>query len=78
MNALISERKFPLVCPSEACAKEVIERDIGQILSMENLEKYQEFTFKNYLDMNSDTVSWCPTAGCKYVFFFSPEDPIQF
>lgn len=31
------------------------------------LEKFQNFTFNKYLDMHSDEISWCPTAGFKYI-----------
>lgn len=28
--------------------------------------------------MNGDTISWCPTANCQYMFFFDKDDGIQF
>jgi hypothetical protein len=33
-------------------------------------EKYLKFTFNKYVESNTGSVSWCPTAGCTAVFEF--------
>ena len=64
----ITERKFPIKCPEQNCKEEVLYQDLAEILSPEDLDKFNSYTFSNYVDANTDQLSWCPTADCKYVF----------
>jgi len=42
--------------------------DLEGLVSKDDLSKYREFSLKNYLDLHSEEVSWCPTADCPFVF----------
>ena len=64
----IKEKKFPIKCPSDDCQEEVCYQDLVEILDRDDLDKFISFTFNNYVDMNNDELSWCPTIDCKYVF----------
>jgi hypothetical protein len=46
----ISNKTFPLRCPSEDCQAEIRESDLRAILSRELMEKYQQHTLKAYAE----------------------------
>ena len=60
----ISTKTFPLRCPAEECAVELLPEEVSEFLSRELREKYDEFTFQNYVERNTADTSWCPTPGC--------------
>lgn len=64
----IHERRFPLKCPQNECKQDVVYADLQEILFDVDLEFYNKYTFSNYIDMNQDDVSWCPTANCEFAF----------
>lgn len=74
----ISTNAFPIRCPSDDCKREASEGDLRVILSREMFDKYQKHTLKAYADEHGDSISWCPTANCGYMFFFEKEDEERF
>lgn len=42
--------------------------DIKERLDEDYLEKFEEFTFNNYVQKNMKDMFCCPTANCQYVF----------
>jgi hypothetical protein len=77
-KAQIIDNNFPLQCPNEQCKKEVLEADIKSILPSDLFKKYQDHTLKAYADQHGDSVSWCPTADCGYMFFHEEGDEVRF
>lgn len=77
-KAEISENRFPLKCPNDKCGQEVKDSDIKQILAEGLYKKYEKHTLKHYADMHGDSISWCPTANCEYMFFFEKDDDVRF
>jgi len=76
----INSRKIPILCPVANCKKEIPTLVIEWSLKErpELLRKLEKFTFDNYMSMNSDQVSCCPTPGCEYLFFFEKKDGTHF
>lgn len=74
----IADNKFPLMCPNDKCGIDLNDADIKQILDSELYKKYQKHTLKYYADLNGDSISWCPTADCEYMFFFEKDDDTRF
>ena len=73
LESEISQKKFPIKCPMEYCKAEIQNEDLMENLEKEALEKYWEFTLKNYVELHGDELSWCPTADCNYAFIFDKE-----
>ena len=71
---MIDQRKFPLICPQFKCGKQVVIENISGIVNEQYMEKYYSFTLQNYINVNAETVSCCPTADCKYAFVYDDED----
>lgn len=76
----INSNKVPILCPVATCKKEIPMMVIDWSLKdkPELLTKLEKFTFNNYITMNSDKVSCCPTPGCEYLFFFEKKDGVHF
>lgn len=55
-----------------------MESDIKTILPEDAYKKYQDHTLKAYADLHGDSVSWCPTADCGYMFFYEKGDEPRF
>ncbi len=53
-------------------------RDLAQILSEEDLEKFYKFSFNDYVNKHNKEVACCPTADCKFHFFHLEEDDPHF
>lgn len=64
---------IPFICPDASCKQEISERNINELLSKKEKEKYEYMTLSKAADQNKDT-SWCPTAGCNNMFFFLEGD----
>ena len=45
MKGEIEQGKVPLKCPTEKCGKELFDSDLNQLLSVEEKDKYNQFTF---------------------------------
>ena len=69
----VDDSKFPIVCPEPKCKKTLSDIDIKDILDPKTYKKFNEFQYKNAVELQKD-VSWCPTPDCKFVFFFDEED----
>lgn len=69
----LNDGKLPFKCPIETCRCLVNPINVESILSFEDKKKYQERQLGKYVDQNED-VSWCPTPGCSYSFFFEKGD----
>ena len=52
----IMSNNFPLRCPNDGCIKEILERDVKEILPKVLFEKYQDHTLKSYAEMHGDSV----------------------
>lgn len=48
------------------------------ILQSKLYEKYEKHTLKAYAETHGDSISWCPTANCEYIFFFEKDDSLRF
>lgn len=64
----IESRSLPVTCPTYGCKAELMLPDLEEILDKKLLENYREYALKNYLDLHSEEVTWCPTADCPFVF----------
>ena len=71
-------KKFPIFCPNEECKKEIDERDLEDILSSALFSKYNKFRMESFIESKSDEFSCCPTADCKYIFFYDKADGTNF
>jgi len=49
---MIDDRKFPIKCPEETCKDEACFEDLSEMLDKDYLDKFNDYTFKNYVDMN--------------------------
>jgi hypothetical protein len=75
IKAAIDSRHIPIKCP-EQCGVCITQGDVYQIVQDEkSRDKYEEFELKNFAEMNSQDISWCPTADCK--FLFSKEEGVS-
>ena len=68
----IDERKFPIVCPSEDCKKELTKTDMKELIDKNYEDKFYEYSLKNYIETHQNDLSCCPTADCKYAFVKVP------
>ncbi|CAD8106469.1 unnamed protein product [Paramecium primaurelia] len=64
----IQQRSFPINCPILECKQSIVYTDLKDILDDQDIQKYQQFTFKYYVETHNDEYSWCPTPDCQYVF----------
>ncbi|KAL4439317.1 hypothetical protein ABPG74_016980 [Tetrahymena malaccensis] len=67
-NTQISEKKFPINCPSSTCNLPVQQYDLEEVLNVDEFQKYEQFCLQNYIDSNQDEMSWCLTPNCGYAF----------
>ncbi|KAL4439318.1 hypothetical protein ABPG74_016981 [Tetrahymena malaccensis] len=67
-NTQISEKKFPIKCPSSNCVIPIQQQDLQEVLSFSEFQKYEKFCLQNYIDSNQDEISWCPTPNCEFAF----------
>lgn len=63
-------KKVPLSCIS--CKTELQIPEIKICLTMRQYKQYEEMTFQNFMNVNSDEFNSCPTLGCSYLFEFDP------
>lgn len=69
----ISNKKFPIKCPMENCPKEILNEDLMENMEQTSIDKYLDFTLKNYVDIHAAEMSWCPTADCNFAFVYDNE-----
>ena len=74
----LQNKKFPIMCPNEECKQEIDEQDIEDFLSKDSLNKYKTFRLSSFIEANSDEYSCCPTADCKYIFFYEKDTDSNF
>ena len=55
------------------CKKTLSNRDIHDILDPNTNSKFNEFQYKNAVELQKD-VTWCPTPDCKFAFVFGEAD----
>ncbi|KAL4439319.1 hypothetical protein ABPG74_016982 [Tetrahymena malaccensis] len=70
-NTQISQKKFPINCPSTNCNLHVKQLDLKEVLSTNEFQKYETFCLQNYIDSNQDEISWCLTPNCEYAFILA-------
>jgi hypothetical protein len=75
-HSKIQERQFPLKCPAVRCGQDAQQVDIHEVLDTEDIRKYEDFYFKKFVEERSNEYSWCPTAGCEYVFIYDHHNPM--
>lgn len=73
LEAEIANKRFPIICPMENCKSEVANEDLMENIEKDQIDKYFEFTLKNYVEIHGDEMSWCPTADCNYAFIYDKE-----
>lgn len=73
LEAEISNKRFPIKCPMENCKAEVSNADLMENIEKDVIEKYLDFTLKNYVDIHGHDMSWCPTADCNYAFIYDED-----
>jgi len=69
----IDQRQYPINCPIPECSKEILMVDIAHRTSLEDRVKYDTYSLNRFVELNSDSMSCCPTPDCKYVFSFTKE-----
>jgi hypothetical protein len=69
LEAEIENSKCPILCPLPNCKIDFAPRDMNTVLSPENMEKYQKYSFLQAVGIQND-ISWCPTANCTYAFIY--------
>jgi hypothetical protein len=69
--------KCPAICPDDNCGIHLNDTDVKQLLSKEEVEKYQELVFKRTLETQPD-ISWCPTVNCDFAFIFQDDNGSDF
>jgi len=73
LEAEISNKRFPIKCPMDNCKSEIANEDLMENIEKDIIDKYFEFTLKNYVDIHGDEMSWCPTADCSYAFIYDKD-----
>jgi len=69
----VKERKFPVKCPDESCREEFSGADLKELLTEENVEKFYELAFEEFIKKNGKDMTYCPTPDCTYAFFLNPD-----
>ena len=76
LETQISQKKFPINCPMDNCKAEISNEDLMENIEKDTIEKYWDFTLKNYVDIHAEEMSWCPTADCSYAFVYDKETSV--
>ena len=64
----LSDGKFDLLCPDQACQKPVADFDLKQVMSdPSKVEKLQRQRFNHLVDSDA-SMFYCPTPDCQYVY----------
>jgi hypothetical protein len=66
----IENSKCPLICPLPECKIVTAPVDMHKILTEEEMEKYQKYSFQLAVGLQND-ISWCPSADCKNAFIYN-------
>ena len=64
----INSQAFPLICPNHQCKKQLSDKDIKEILSIDEYARYEKFQLKIVRD-KIPGMTECPNAHCDYMFF---------
>jgi hypothetical protein len=72
-NYEILSTQFPMSCPE--CKVEVPVMELQTRLNVEMMAKFEDFSFKFYVQRNMKDLSLCPTPDCRYVFIWESESP---
>ena len=73
VKSAVESNNLPIKCPN--CGTDIHPNFIEDSISNANpqlINKYDKFSWNNFLQKNRDEYSSCPTPGCEYMFFFEP------
>jgi hypothetical protein len=68
LKASLESDRLTIKCPEEGCQNELVLDSYQHLIEKERFDRYKQLLFQNFIDLNSDEYSWCPTAGCRNVF----------
>lgn len=74
LEVQIDTNVFPLTCPLPECKDDIDPEFIKHILDSEKFKKFDQYSFKNFIEGNADEYSCCPTPDCSYVFVWLPTE----
>jgi hypothetical protein len=79
LEVQIDSNNLPLVCPILECKIPVDPEFTRLLIDDEKFKKFDQFSFQNFIEGNSDEYSCCPTPNCSYVFvWLASEDSNDF
>lgn len=75
----ITNSTFPLICPIPECNTSICPSYIQSMVDFELYNKFEQNSFKSFIEGNANEYSCCPTPDCSYIFvWIATEDSNDF
>lgn len=73
IEALLQRNQLEFTCPNANCLKIISPSDLNQILTLQEMNRYNNISVSKAVDGDKD-MCWCFTPGCTYAFINDQAD----